>query len=201
MVSNQAIKILYLVCLSDLYNIMNVLKFPLDARWVPGKKEGLKVLVDPYGNRLIKKSEYGENSFYWCGRKDLKCPVRLTLNTKTNCLVSARGEHNHDSDKMKQAIETNKRKVIENSKTNLTLAPRVLFKDLTNSILSSPTKAHGIGSLPKPRSLAKTINQKRKLSLGSVGNLPRMWSEYIVPDRFEKNSGWTVFLNFRRGNQ
>ena len=70
MVSNQAIKILYLVCLSDLYNIMNALKFPLDARWVPGKKEGSKVLVDPYGNRLIKKSEYGENSFYWCGRKD-----------------------------------------------------------------------------------------------------------------------------------
>ena len=164
---------------------MEAVKYPIAATWVAGKRNGTKVLVDPYGNRLIKKSEYGDNYFYWCGRKDIKCPVRVTLNSKVNELVSGRGEHNHDTDRMLQVINNKKKQMIENAKNNPTVAPRVLFKDLTNSILSSPITSPGIGRLPKQGTLTRTINRKRKLTLGPLGNLPRDWSEYTIPDRYK----------------
>ena len=78
------------------------------------KEEWNQSFGDPYGNRLIKKSEYGDNHFYWCGRKDIKCPVRVTLNSKVNELVSGRGEHNHDSDRMLQVINNDYKQIIIN---------------------------------------------------------------------------------------
>ena len=81
---------------------MDTLQFPIDATWVPGKRAGSLVLEDPYGNRLIKKTEHGSKAFYCCFRKDLKCLVRVTLNKATDQLVAVRGEHNHNSAKLGQ---------------------------------------------------------------------------------------------------
>ena len=86
---------------------MDAFQFPIEATWVPSKnsRSNKPVLVDPYGNRLIKKSEYGSKVFYWCGRKDLNCPVRVTLDKETNQIASIRHEHNHDSAKLQQFIK------------------------------------------------------------------------------------------------
>ena len=86
---------------------MEGLQLPLVAIWEPSTKCGdnKMVLKDPYGNSLIKKSEYGDKSFYWCGRKDIKCPVRVTLNKKEDMIVRINNEHNHDSGKVLQFIK------------------------------------------------------------------------------------------------
>ena len=162
---------------------MDAIKFPVDATWVPGKHVGSQVLEDPYGNRLIKKSEYGSRAFYWCGRKDLNCPVRVTLNKDTNQLLGARNKHNHDSAKLIQFIKGRKDEIIENAVVRNPTA----FKDLANSLLSSPTKSPGVGCLPKQSTLARTIQRKRKLNLGVAGNLPSDWDEY-VSDNFGQST-------------
>ena len=86
---------------------MEGLQLPLAAIWEPSTKCGdnKMVLKDPYGNSLIKKSEYGDKSFYWCGRKDIKCLVRVTLNKKEDMIVRIKNEHNHDSGKVLQFIK------------------------------------------------------------------------------------------------
>ena len=173
---------------------MDALKFPIKATWVPGKRAGSMVLEDPYGNRLIKKTEHGSKAFYWCCRKDLKCPVRVTLNKDTDELVSARNEHNHDSDKLVQFIKVKTAEMIENAVRNPTIAPRTVFKDLSNTLLSSPSTAVGLGSLPKQSSLARTIQRKRKSNLGIVGNLPDDWEEYFIPEIFKVTSDNQPFV-------
>ena len=173
---------------------MDTLQFPIDATWVPGKRAGSLVLEDPYGNRLIKKTEHGSKAFYWCSRKDLKCPVRVTLNKDTDQLVGARGKHNHDSAKLTQFIKVKTKEMIENAVRNPTIAPRTVFKDLANTLLSSPTTAVGVGSLPKQSSLARSIQRKRKSNLGIVGNLPDDWEEYTIPEIFTVTSDNQPFV-------
>ena len=174
---------------SDFYNYlsMDVFKLPIEATWVPSmnSRSNKPVLVDPYGNRLIKKSEYGSNAFYWCGRKDLKCPVRVTLNKVTNQIESIRHEHNHDSAKLQQFIREKTTEVIENAARNPTIAPRVAFRDLSNIVLSSPDTSPGIGFLPKQSTLARQIQRKRKANLGVVDNLPQDWEDYNIPDLYK----------------
>ena len=110
---------------------MDTLEFPIDAKWVPGKRAGSLVLEDPYGNRLIKKTEHGSKAFYWCFRKDLKCPVRVTLNKDTDQLVGARGEHNHDSAKLAQFIKEKTKEMIENAVRDKLKALLVQYDSLT----------------------------------------------------------------------
>lgn len=166
---------------------MDAFEFPIDATWVPSKntRSNKPVLVDPYGNRLIKKSDYGSKVFYWCGRKDLNCPVRVTLDKEANQIVSIRHEHNHDSAKLQQFITEKTTEVIQNAARNPTIAPRVAFRDLTTAVLSSPATSPGIGSLPKSRTLARQIQRKRKANLGVVANLPQNWEDHIIPDLYK----------------
>ena len=84
----------------------------------------------------------------------------MTLDKDTNQLLGARNEHNHDSSKLIQFIKGKKDEFIENAVRNPTVAPRTVLKDLANSLLSSPTKASWVGCLPKPSSLARTIQRK-----------------------------------------
>ena len=114
------------------------------------------VLKDPYGNSLIKKSEYGDKSFYWCGRKDIKCPVRVTLNKK-DMIVRIKNEHNHDFGKVFQFIKKAHKTAVKNASSTPTIAPRTVYKDLINTVMSSPSTIAGVGLLPKPRTLAKQI--------------------------------------------
>ena len=120
--------------------------------------------------------------------------MRVTLNKDTDQLVGARGKHNHDSAKLTQFIKVKTKEMIENAVRNPTIAPRTVFKDLANTLLSSPTTAVGVGSLPKQSSLARTIQRKRKSNLGIVGNLPDDWEEYIIPEIFTVTSDNQPFV-------
>ena len=77
---------------------MNALTFPVKAEWAPGRKKDSKVLCDPYGNRYMRKSKSETLEFFWCGRKDIRCPIRVSLDIENDVLLSALGEHHHDSD-------------------------------------------------------------------------------------------------------
>ena len=57
---------------------------------------------------------------------------------------------------------------VANAVSNPTVAPRVAFKDLTNTLMSSLTSP-GVGILPKPITFANQVQVKRKLELGSPG--------------------------------
>ena len=175
---------------------MEGLQLPLAAIWEPSTKCGdnKMVLKDPYGNSLIKKSEYGDKSFYRCGRKDIKCPVRVTLNKKEDMIVRIKNEHNHDSGKVLQFIKNARKTAVMNASSNPTIAPRTAYRDLINTVMSSPSTSAGVGLLPKPRTLAKQIHRNRKAQLGVLGNLPREWEEYVVPEMYRVTGSNQPFL-------
>ena len=141
---------------------MEAVQYPVPATWAPSSKmSGNKlVLEDHYGNRLIKKAEYGTKAYYWCGRKDQKCPVKVTLDKESDQIVSARNEHNHDSDRVVQFIKDKRREVVDNAVVNPTVVPRAAYKDLVNIISSSPSTSSSLGLLPKARNVAKQIQRK-----------------------------------------
>ena len=105
---------------------MESIQYPIPAAWAPSTKtSGNKMLLeDPYGNRYIKKAKYGTKAYYWCGRKDQKCPVKVTLDKESDQIVSARNEHNHDSDRVVQFIKHKRREVVDNAVINPTVVPR-----------------------------------------------------------------------------
>ena len=57
-----------------------------------------------------------------------------------------------------------------NASSNPTIAPRTAYKDLFDTLMSSPSTSAGAGLLPKPRTLAKQIYRNRKAQLGVLGN-------------------------------
>lgn len=93
------------------------------------------------------------------------------------------GEHNHDSDLMKEAVKEKVAEKIKSAVENPTLTPRTVFMDLTNSVLSDPLTASGLPNLPNMRSMARSIQMKRKSLLGSP-SLPKTWDDMIVPEEY-----------------
>ena len=85
---------------------MSGLTLPVRARWVDGKIKGGRILLDPSSFPLRFKKEEGHRGFYVCQRtSDLKCPVRVSLHVEEDMIVRVEGDHNHDSDLVKQQVE------------------------------------------------------------------------------------------------
>ena len=156
---------------------------PSPARWIAGRKAGSQVLLDPYNVRLKLKVTDTKNKFFWCSRtKDLNCPVTVTLDKATNCITRISGEHNHDSNLMKEAVKEMYMETVKNTVENPTIAPRTAFMDLTNSVMSDPsTSGAGLSELPNMRSMARLIQKKRK-SMLNMPALPVSWDEMTVPE-------------------
>ena len=159
------------------------LTLPTPAQWVDGKKTGTRVLADPWGNRFMMKSKYGNKVFYKCLRaKDLDCPVRMTLDTSNDMITRLEGVHCHDSDLMKEWVKAKTKDAVRNAVENPTIAPRTVFMDLSNDLLSEPSTLAGLPHLPKMKSMARAIQKKRKQELGVTGSLPKTWDEMEVPE-------------------
>lgn len=168
---------------------------PVPARWVTGRQKGSRVLVDPYNTRMRKKHEDKNNVYFWCSRRtDLDCRVTVAVKKSSDEIIQHSGEHNHDSDLMKTLVTEKYQKTVTNAIENVTVAPRTAFKDLTNQIMvDSSTAASGLFHLPKPRSMARTIQKKRK-NAHDMPDLPRNWEEMSVPDQFKETSDGQCFL-------
>ena len=168
---------------------------PVAARWVSGRQKDSKILVDPFNVKLRKKGDDASNIYFWCSRKkDLDCKVRVTLQKTTDEIIKIVGDHNHESDLMKTLVLEKTQHTINNAIHNVTVAPRTAFMDLTNNVLGdSSTTSAGLSHLPNPRSMARTIQRKRK-SEQDMPDLPRKWEEMIVPDQFKETSDGQLFL-------
>ena len=166
------------------------LDLPTPAIWVPGRKAGSMLLVDPHQVKLRLKSKDATYSYYWCSRTEgeNRCPVRVTLDRERDLIVKHTGVHNHDSALVKEAVMAKYKEAIDNAVANPTVAPRTAFQDLTASVMSEPsTSGVGIPELPNPRSVARQIQRKRKENLG-MPPLPRTWDEMVMPEGFYQTS-------------
>ena len=62
-------------------------QLPVKATWTMGKG-GRSVLIDPYGVRMMAKSQTGKLKFFWCSKtRVFNCPVRLTLDTEEDMVT------------------------------------------------------------------------------------------------------------------
>ena len=171
------------------------LDLPAQAHWVPGRKAGTQVLLDPYRVRLRLKSQDAKFSYYWCSKtQEDRCPVRVTLDRASDLIVRFQGTHNHDSGLVKDAVMAKYQEAVANAVSNPTVAPRTVFQDLTASVMEEPsTSGVGVPELPNQRSLARQIQQKRKEEL-AMPPLPKSWDQIIVPDGFYTTADGGEFL-------
>ena len=90
------------------------LDLPSQARWVPGRKAGTQVLLDPFNVRLRLKHTDAKFKYFWCSRtQDLKCPVRVTYDRDTDSIIRFHGEHNHDSSLVKDAVMEKYQEIVQ----------------------------------------------------------------------------------------
>ena len=158
---------------------------PCSARWITGRKEGSRVLIDPYSTRLAYKNSKGNKKFYTCiHTKDLDCPVRVTLNSDTDEIIRLSGEHNHDSDLMKEAVHQKYTDAVQNAIDNPTLPNRTSFMDFAANILHDPlTAGAGLPFMPNMRSMARLIQKKRQ-SVLHMPEVPTKWEDLEMPAEF-----------------
>ena len=85
---------------------MDKVDYPVKAVFIPGQR-GTEVLLDTLNNKMTKKSnEANGKAIYECLKKrSLNCPVKVTLDIESKMIISARGEHSHDSDLMKAWVK------------------------------------------------------------------------------------------------
>ena len=102
-------------------------------------QRGTSVLLDPLKNRMSKKTNEGKLAIYECCMKRiLQCPVKITLNTETNMIISGRGEHNHDSDLLKSWVKNEVVKVVEGVYQNPAVPPRAIVQEVENRVMAQP---------------------------------------------------------------
>ena len=168
---------------------------PVAARWVRGRQKNSQILIDPFNMKLRRKNDDTNNVYFCCGKKDdLDCPVRLTLKKATDEIVHMSGKHTNNSDLVKALVTDKYNNVVKNAVENVTIAPRAAFMDLTNSVLAdSSIDNSGLLHIPKPRTMAKTIQRKRK-SEQNMPSLPKNWEEMIVPDQYKVTADGEQFL-------
>ena len=124
----------------------------------------------------------------------MKCPVRVTLDTASDSIISIRGEHNHDSDILKEWVKEKTKEVVAAAVANPSVAPRTAFKDLTNHVLNSADTSPAVTVLPKQKTMARFIQLKRKLDSGAPGKLPTTWEDYKVLENYVKTADGEPFL-------
>ena len=110
-------------------------QLPVKATWTAGKG-GRSVFINPYGVRMMAKSQTGKLKFFWCSKtRVFNCPVRLILDTEEDMVTRIENEHCHDSDIMKENVKKRVKLAVENS-VNHNSVPRTVFKDLSNALLA-----------------------------------------------------------------
>jgi hypothetical protein len=168
--------------------------YPVKAVWVDGRSKGSRILVDPYRMKMRRKTDTGKLVFFICSKKtDLDCPVTAVLDKESDMIIKQSGDHNHDSDLLKEEIRILHREAIKNAAANPTVAPRTVMMDLSNRALSDATTSNGLAYLPKPRTLARQIQKIRKKEM-NVPELPHTWEEYSVPEQFHQTTDGKRFL-------
>ena len=158
----------------------NNLNLPIKASWMEGKKS--RMLLDPYGVKLFLKEKKGKKAFYRCSsNKTMGCRVRVTLNMETDMIVRLDNSHNHDTDKVAEAVK----KIVDDKMAtvadNPTVSPRSVITDITAKVLNDPVGATGTPRIPKYDAISKMIQRKRKLEI-DCPSLPKEWEEMVIPD-------------------
>ena len=162
---------------------MDKVDYPVKAVFIPGQR-GTEVLLDPLNNKMTKKSnEANGKAIYECSK------FKVTLDVEAKMIVSARGEHSHDSDLMKAWVKKEQDKVVMGVYKNPSVPPRAIFQEIQNRVMSSPATSSGMALLPKASSLARQVQRKRKAERGPEGNLPTSWQDMIIPLQYHHTTG------------
>ena len=163
----------------------NMIVLPQQAVWVDSQKNKKKLLMDPYSVPLYFKSKEANRAYYVCSRKKThNCPVSVSLDVMADMIVRVNGTHTHDSDLVANAVKKVVAEKLEAAKANPTVSPRSVFSDITSEVLSNSNTAAGLSSIPKYKTLAKSIQRKRKLELDCPA-IPKSWHEMKVPEQMK----------------
>ena len=166
---------------------------PKKAVWVSPKKKGSsnkKVLLDPMGFRMHYKKKDAFKKYYHCSRKDdLQCPIRVYLDIATDMIVNVKGDnHNHDNEALECEVKKIVKREILKAVENSSIGGRTVMKDISASVLSTPTAMAGMSYIPSPRVISATLSRKRKLEK-NFPTIPHNWTEMKnIPDVFKKTA-------------
>ena len=122
------------------------------------------------------------------------CPVKVTLNTETNKIISGRGEHNHDSDLLKSRVKNEVNVVVEGVYQNPVVPPRAIISEVEKRVTAQPSTSAGLACIPKAKSVARMVQRKRKAEWGSEGNLPTTWSKMAIPEQYLQTTSGEDFV-------
>lgn len=168
---------------------------PAPATWVPGRQKNSMILVDPEGFNMRYKTVEGTKKYYVCSKKDkiYNCPVSATVDTELDSIVAMSGSHNHDNGLLKIEIQKKVDSQVEQAKQNPSTSPRSVMEEITSKVLNDNNTKFGLAYLPRPKTLAKSIQRKRKLEMNCPA-LPRSMADVEVPDSMKKTSDGKQFL-------
>ena len=108
-------------------------------------------------------------------------------------IVRVTGNHTHDSEFVSNAVKKWVEDKLEAAKANPTISLRSVFSDITAEALSNSNTDAGLSCIPKYKTLAKNIQQKRKLEL-DCPTIPKVWSEMKVSKQMKTTVDNQPFL-------
>ena len=111
------------------------------------------------------KTVEGSKKNYVCSKKDkiYYCPISANVDTELDSIVAMSGSHNLDNGLLKIEIQKKVDLQVEQAKQNPSISPRSVLEEITSKVLNDNNTKFGLAHLPRSKTLAKSIQRKRKL--------------------------------------
>ena len=118
--------ILYENLVKVTYKLKLLRCLPCKTIWIPGRQIKFRILQDPEGNRN------GRKKFFICSKKkEIDCPVSLSLNFLKDMVVSMKGHHNHDNNIIKEDIQPIVLEKVDKAAKNADSSLKFVFQAMT----------------------------------------------------------------------
>jgi hypothetical protein len=152
------------------------------------------VLLDPWGLRLKRRNKTDKKVFFKCTRYlTSKCPVSVTLDSASDMVTRCIGEHNHDSDIIKDKINNIVNEKILSAAQNPLMNPRTVTMEVSDAVIGDEETAGAIADVPNMKSIALRLHRRKKVLQG-FPPLPKTWEAMEVPDSMKMTADGQRFL-------
>lgn len=125
------------------------------------------------------KYKYKTVRYYSCLKDG--CQAKATVDATEDVITNETGKHMHDNSLCHDAVTRKVKKKVSSLADNPTVPPRAVFAQVVQEVLADPETAPLMAYLPKPRTVARTLQRARAEDLG-CGAIPNDWESMIIPD-------------------